>query len=460
VAVVGAGPAGVYAADALTGQDAIAVRVDVLDRLPTPFGLVRYGVAPDHPKIRSVSRTLQQVLERPAVHFLGGVGLGRDVSAEELRAAYDAVVYSFGAATDRRLGIPGEDLPGSVPATEFVAWYCGHPDAPLADVTVGATKVAVVGVGNVAVDVARVLTRPAEDLLHTDIPHEVLEALTASTVTDVHVLGRRGPAQASWTTKELRELGELTGVDVLVDPRELELDAASAAQVAASKALTRNLEILRGFAARPATGARRRLHLRFLVRPVEVLGTERVQGLRVERTRLTESGLEGTGETSVLDVQLVLRSVGYLGVALPGVPFDASRGVIPNQGGRVLRDGTVSVGEYVTGWVRRGPTGVIGTNKGDAAETAAALLADAPELLRGGPDLVGGEAGEADDDEAAGDEAAGDGLLRLLAARGVRVVTLEDWARIEAAEEALGITLGRSRVKLHSHDALKAALGG
>jgi len=440
VAVVGAGPAGIYAADALTAQHAVPTEVDVLDRLPTPFGLVRYGVAPDHPKIRSVARTLQAVLERDPVRFLGGVALGRDVSVDELRARYDAVIYSFGAATDRRLGIPGEDLPGSVPATEFVAWYCGHPDAPLADVTVGTTSVAVIGVGNVAVDVARLLVRPAADLHDTDVPHEVLEALSVSQVTDVHVFGRRGPAQASWTTKELRELGELTGVDVLVDPAELELDAESAALVAASPAQRRNLEVLRRLADRPLTGAHRRLHLRFFRRPVAVIGTERVTGLRVERTRLDpDGGVVGTGETADVPVQLVLRSVGYLGAPLPGVPFDERRGVVPSEGGRVLRDGVVSAGEYVTGWVRRGPTGVIGTNKGDAHETAAALLADATTLP-----WVAAER---------------DALPTLLARRGVRVVSLADWERIEAAEEALGASLGRTRVKLHRHEALLAALG-
>lgn len=446
VAVVGAGPAGIYAADALTAQDATPTSVDVLERLPTPFGLVRYGVAPDHLKIRSVSRTLQAVLERPAVRFLGGVALGRDVTTEDLRGMYDAVVYSFGAATDRRLGIPGEDLPGSVPATQLVAWYCGHPDAPLADLTAGATRVAVVGVGNVAVDLARLLTRPASDLAHTDVPHEVLEALTASTITDVHVLGRRGPAQATWTTKELRELGELDGVDVLVDPAEIELDPDSAALVERTPALRRNLEVLRGFAARVPTGARRRLHLRFLQRPVKVLGSDRVSGLRIERTRLLPgAAVEGTGETSVLDVQLVLRSVGYLGSPLPGVPFDERRGVVPSEAGRVLRDAgdgpAVSVGEYVTGWVRRGPTGVIGTNRGDASEVVAGLLADAPSLPRV-PDP-------------AADPAA---LPALLASRGVTPVSLQDWARIEAAEIALGAALGRTRVKLHRHEALLGAL--
>jgi ferredoxin--NADP+ reductase len=439
IAVVGAGPSGLYAADALASA---GHRVDVIERLPVPFGLVRYGVAPDHHSIRSVRDTLAKTLERPEVRLLAGVEVGTDVGVEELTAAYDGVVLTYGAARDRRLGIPGEDLLGSLAATDLVAWYCGHPDADRNGVEralEGVRSAVVVGVGNVAVDVTRVLTAPAARLDATDMPQHVLELLAASGITDVHVLGRRGPAQATWTTKELRELGELEGVDVEVDAEDLELEPVSAALVESDRVVARNVEVIRGWADHHATEASRHIHLHFHARPVELLGTDRVAQVVVERTTIDESGqAHGTGETYELDAQLVVRSVGYRGEALAGVPFDDRRNVIPNVEGRVVDEaGTPIPGLYVAGWIKRGPTGIIGTNKKDAAATVASLLAD----LDGRP-------------------AAGAGIGDLLAGRGVQVVDLEGWRAIDAAERALGAERGRDRTTLHERETLVAAARG
>jgi ferredoxin--NADP+ reductase len=440
VAIVGSGPAGVYAAGALSRHG--DVLVDVLDRLPAPYGLVRYGVAPDHPKIKSISRALAGILEDPAVRFLGNVAVGEQLSLEELHDHYDAIIFANGAAVDRRLEIPGEDLPGSFSATDFVAWYCGHPDAPIDQFTLEATSVAVIGVGNVALDVTRVLAKSAEELHRTDVPDHVLDVLAASRVRDIHLIGRRGPVQAKFTTRELRELGELTNADVLVDPAELELDETSREALATEPGSRRNLAALQEWAERPPAGRPRRIHLHFLRQPVELLGDVRVSGLRLERTRLDPSGrATGTGETATLDVEMVLRSVGYRGLPMPGLPFDEHSGVVPNASGRVLRDGVPVPGEYVAGWIKRGPTGVIGTNKHDARETVLALLEDAPSLP---PAPIRDP----------------DALPRLLAERGVSVVTWQGWRAIELAEAALGRSSGREQVKITDREALLRAAAG
>ncbi|MCW2614577.1 MAG: FAD-dependent pyridine nucleotide-disulfide oxidoreductase [Frankiales bacterium] len=443
VAVVGAGPAGLYTADALRFQKQVEVLVDVLDRLPTPFGLLRYGVAPDHLKMKSLAVTLQRVLDDPGVRFLGNVVCGADVTLDELRDRYDAVVYAFGAAVDRRLGIPGEDLPGSTSATAFVSWYSGHPDRSGPACSLDHPGVAVVGVGNVAVDVARILAKPVDVLRSTDMPDDVLAALERSVVTDVHVLGRRGPAEARFTHKELRELGELDDVDVVVRPDEIALDARAEAAVASDPVLARNVELLRAWSARPPTGAARRIHLRFGLRPVEVLGPDRVVGLRVERCRVENDGtVRGTGEVEQLDVGAVLRAVGYRGTPIDGVPFDERTGTVPTDGSaRVLRDGALSPGEYAVGWIMRGPTGVLGTNRADGQDAADALLADAASLR-------GSRAG-ADDD-----------LLELLESRGVQVVSTNGWSAIDAAEVLLGGEQGRPRTKIADRDGLLAASRG
>jgi ferredoxin/flavodoxin---NADP+ reductase len=473
VAVVGSGPAGLYTAEALIKQAAAldpphVMKVDVLDRLPTPYGLVRYGVAPDHKSIKSIAEYLRKVLEHPDVRFIGGVHLGDDITREDLLASYDAVVYATGAMRDRRLGIPGEDLPGSVAATDFVNWYCGHPDMDPGTFTLDAESVAVIGVGNVAVDVARILVRDPEELRDTDVSQPVLDALMASKVREVHVIGRRGPAQAKFTTKELRELGELAGVDVVVGEGETDLDAfdptgESARLAETDRHVRGNYAVISDWAGRRPSGAARRLTVRFWLRPTEVLGSDRVSGLAVERTRLDETGrLVGTGQAEALDVQLVLRSVGYQSVPLPGVPFDDRSSVVPNAEGRVIGPGGAALpGEYVAGWLKRGPTGVIGTNKSDAAETVRALLAD----LAGGPgpdDVALPRAGLLRYPEAvpgAAEEAASH-LEQLLAERGIRAVSYADWLRIEAAEAELAASLGRgARVKLPSRAELHRACG-
>jgi ferredoxin--NADP+ reductase len=470
VAVIGSGPAGLYTAEALIKQAAAldeprSIRVDVLDRLPTPYGLVRYGVAPDHKSIKSIAEYLRNVLEHEGVHFIGGVHLGDDISREDLLAAYDAVVYATGAMRDRHMGIPGEDLPGSIAATDFVNWYCGHPDVDPSAFTLDAEAVAVIGVGNVAVDVARILARNPEELRETDVSQPVLEALMASKVREVYMIGRRGPAQAKFTTKELRELGELPGVDIAVDAGEVDLTAFDATGESARLAETDrhvrgNYAVISGWAGRMPAGGARRLTVRFWLKPVEIVGRGAVEGLTLERTRLDETGrLTGTGERETLDVQMVLRSVGYQSVPLAGVPFDEQSAIVPNEAGRVLGpDGQPLPGEYVAGWLKRGPTGVIGTNKSDAAETVRSLLADLaggpgpgqvqlprPGLLRMPAAAEGAEASP---------------LVQVLAERGTRHISYADWLRIETAEKDLAARLGRgARVKLASKEEIHRVCG-
>jgi ferredoxin/flavodoxin---NADP+ reductase len=447
VAVIGSGPAGLYTAEALIKQAAASdmrVEVDVIDRLPTPYGLVRYGVAPDHPSIKSIATYLQRVLEQHPVRFLGGVHFGTDVTRDELLECYDTVVYATGAMRDRRLGVPGEDLPGSVAATDFVNWYCGHPDISSDMFCLDAESVAVIGVGNVAVDVARILTKTSAELHGTDVPEPVLQELSQSKVREVHVIGRRGPAQAKFTTKELRELGQVPGADVIVDPAEIDLDAfdptgESTRLAESDRHIRGNLKVIREWAGREPEDRPRRLAVRFWLRPVEVLGSQRVTGLRLERTRMDESGrVTGTGQYEELPVQMVLRSVGYQSVPLPGVPFDERRCIVPNDEGRVLgTDGNPLSGEYVAGWLKRGPTGVIGTNKSDASQTVRSMMADTQEQPA---------------------KPAARRLEQILAARGVRPVSYAQWLGIEKREMELAAELGRGeRVKLVGWDALRAA---
>jgi ferredoxin--NADP+ reductase len=436
VAVVGAGPAGIYATEALLERG--DVRVDIYDALPTPFGLVRYGVAPDHLKIKSIERTLRNILEHPAARFVGNVRVGSDISTDTLRASYDAVVYAFGAAADRKLGIPGEELPGSVSATDFVAWYSGHPDSAIRTLTLHARSVVVVGVGNVAVDVTRMLAKTDGDLESTDIPRPVLDTLRRSAVTDIHVVGRRSAAHAKFTTKELRELGEIANADVLVDPDEL---AIGQEWVEPTPAVRRNLDVLTEWSQRPTQGRPRRIHFRFMLRPTALIGTGQVEAVVLERTRFDAAGrLESAGTQEMLEAQLVLRSAGYRGVPIAGLPFDSSTGTIPNDAGRVLRDGGLSPGEYVAGWVKRGPTGVIGTNRSDAAETVRSMAADwettpPPERSK--------------------DQDPVEGLI----AAGVPVVRWDGWLAIEAAEQQLGAEHGQARIKLTDRADLLAAAG-
>ncbi|MFC8507832.1 FAD-dependent oxidoreductase [Streptomyces sp. NPDC057411] len=440
VAVVGSGPSGVYTAQALVQQTAVpGVRVHVLDRLPCPYGLVRYGVAPDHEKIKSLQGNLRAILEDERVSFLGDVEVGaRGLTPAALLELYHAVVYCVGAARDRRLGVPGEELRGCFSATEFVSWYSAHPDSARDAFALDGPAAVVVGAGNVAVDVTRLLVRRAAELAPTDVPQGALEALAASGVRHVHMVARRGPGQAKFTTKELRELGALPETRVLVDPAELALDPAYGDPAALPAVNRRNLEVVRGWAADGGAPAPRDIRLRFFLRPVEILGADgRVTAVRFERTEPDgEGGVRGTGRYEEIAAGLVLRAVGYRGRALPGLPFDPARGTVPHEEGRVLRDGAVSPGEYVAGWIKRGPTGVIGTNRHCAKETVEALLADAPALARR---------------QVAADPGA---RLREL---GHTPVPWTGWLAIERAEAALGCSLGRERVKIPDWEGLRAA---
>jgi len=449
VAIVGSGPAGFYAAEALQ-KAAPGIAIDLIDRLPTPFGLVRGGVAPDHPKIKSVTRIFDRIASQPGFRFLGNVRVGHDVSVDELRARYDVLLLSYGAETDRTLGIPGESLAGSQAATEFVAWYNGHPDKAGAVFDLTQREVAVIGIGNVAMDVARILAKPTADLAVTDLADHALAALAASQVETIHLVARRGPVQAACTTPELRELGELEGVDVVVDPRDLELDAASEAELAAmeDRNPAKNLEVLRGWAARPLTGAKRRVVLHFNASPVALHGTERVERMTIVRNRLESDGRGGvravpTDETRDLPVGLVFRSVGYKGVGLPSIPFDERRGVVPNIHGHVVEAAgseTTVPGLYVAGWIKRGPQGVIGTNKQCATDTVQQLVADA---AAGAIPRVDGSASSID---------------TLLAERGVRVTSWSDWQRLDQVEQERGAALGRPRCKLTAIEEMLALL--
>jgi ferredoxin/flavodoxin---NADP+ reductase len=428
VAVIGSGPAGFYAAGALLGADPPA-EVDMIERLPTPWGLVRLGVAPDHPKLKTVSRAFEKIAELPGFRFLGNIEVGRDLHHDDLCRLYDAVIYAVGAQTDRRLGIPGEDLAGSWPATEFVAWYNGHPDFQDIPFDLDVERAVVIGVGNVALDIARMLALTREELAPTDATDASIEAIAGSSIKEIVVVGRRGPAQAAFTTPELQEMGELAGADVFVDAAELE--GAEPKDTNAE----RNLAVLHELAARRPEGKPRRVVFKFFQSPVAILGEEHVEGIELVRNELDDNERAvPTGEKETLECGLVFRSVGYRGVELPGVPFDGRSGTIANESGRV------GAGVYCAGWIKRGPSGVIGTNKKDAAETVELLLADAASgKLERKP----------------GASAAG--VDELLAERGVRVVEYAGWGAIDAAERAAGEQGGRPRVKFCSWDELLAA---
>ncbi len=427
VAIIGAGPSGFYAAEGLL-KELPNVSIDLIDRLPTPYGLVRYGVAPDHQKIKSVTKMYEKTCSDPRIRFLGNVNFGKDVSYSDIKNHYHAVIYTVGASSDRNLGITGENLVGSISATEFVAWYNGHPDYANRIQSLTARQVAVVGMGNVAIDVTRILAKSVEELKTTDIADHALEVLKDSPVTDVYMLGRRGPAQAKFTTKELRELGELLIADIVVNPAELELDPASLASIEGDPAMKKNIEILREFAHKKLEGKPRRVHLRFFVSPIELLGTHQVEHLKLERNHLDEKlNAIGTGQFETLPMQMVLRSVGYKGVALPDVSFDSRKGIIPNTLGRVTNsEGQIIAGEYVAGWIKRGPSGVIGTNKADAMETVQSLKADLETL----PKL---------DSEKTTLQAIDD----ILQSKGITPVSFSDWLKLDAFESQQGSLQGR-----------------
>ncbi|XVX20519.1 FAD-dependent oxidoreductase [Actinomycetota bacterium] len=449
ITIVGAGPSGLFAAQALASQDRLPVEVDLIERLPTPFGLLRYGVAPDHENIKAVATALAKVLDDPAIRFWGMCEFGRDTTREELLSAYDAVVYAVGASEDVELGIPGESVEGSRSAREFVAWYGGHPDATVQSLA-GVRGAAAIGVGNVTVDVARILLKTSAELSVTDMPQTVLDELEKARVDDVWIIGRRGPQHASYTTKELRELLQLPGLSVSVSDGDFEgIDEA-----ALDRRTKANVQLLRDLPGSPTSEApvaaggagamaadasggsagppQRRLHFLFWRRPVELErdADGHLSRLVLERTRLDDDGrVVGTGERESIDVQLVLRSIGYRSSPLPGVPFDATRAVVPNVEGRVVDDaGQAAPGEYCVGWVKRGPIGVIGTNKSDAAETVGHLVDDL---------LAAGET-----------PAPAVDLPAAMRARGFEPSTLADWRSIDAAELALGREHGRERTKI------------
>ena len=406
----------------------------MLERLPTPWGLVRLGVAPDHPKLKSVSRAFERIAEKPGFRFFGNVEVGRDLSHEDLVRLYDAVVYAFGAQTDKRLGIPGEDISGSWSATEFVAWYNGHPDYQELPFDLNVERAVVIGNGNVALDVARMLALTPEELAPTDTTDPAIEAIGSSAVREIVIVGRRGPAQASWTTQELKEMGELAGADVRVDAADL------GGAVEDDTQTRRNMDVLREFAAREPSGKGLAIRFLFFRSPVAIHGESRVESIELVRNRLEEQDgrlvAVATDEHETLPCGLVFRSVGYRGVGLPDVPFDDARGTIRNVGGRV----TGAERTYCAGWIKRGPTGIIGTNKKDASETVARLLEDV-------------EAGRITHNP----EATPDAVESLLAERGARAVVYTGWASIDELERTAGEKVGRPRVKLRSWDELLEA---
>ncbi len=447
---MGSGPAAFFVVEHLLGHTELEISVDMLERLPTPFGLVRFGVAPDHQKIKSVTRAFEKVAARPNVRFFGNVDVGRDVTLDALRAHYDQICFATGAQTDRRLGIPGEDLARSHPATEFVAWYNGHPDFRDLTFDLGVERVAIVGVGNVAVDVARILCRTPEELARTDIADYALEALRESRVREVYMLGRRGPAQAAFTTPEVRELGDMAGADVTVPADEAALDPLSLDMVERDndRATLKKIDILEEFARRARTEKPRLLTLRFLVSPVEILddGAGGVGGLRLVRNALRRDGEQlrptATDEFETLPVQMVFRSVGYHGVPIAELPFHEKRGIVPNLAGRVEgTDGKPLPGIYVAGWIKRGPTGVIGTNKSDAGETVESMIADLAAGVVNRPAHPEAEAAAAH-----------------IGVRCPRHVSYEDWTRLDQLEVGRGKAEGRPRVKFTSVDEMLEAL--
>ncbi|MBI5092089.1 MAG: FAD-dependent oxidoreductase [Candidatus Hydrogenedentes bacterium] len=443
VAIVGSGPSGFYAAEALLKSQTV-VAVDMFDRLPTPFGLVRLGVAPDHPKIKSVTRVFEKIAAHERFAFLGNVHIGKDITVEELRRHYDSLLFTCGAETDRRLGIPGEDLPGSYTATEFVAWYNGHPDYRNRKFDLSHEVAVVIGQGNVAMDVTRILAKTVDELKSTDIAQHALDALAESKVKEIYLIGRRGPVQAAFTQPEIKEIGELADCDPLVSPADLVLNAASQIELENpdNQHSQKNFAILKDFAERTVRPRHRRYHVCFYKSPVEIRGAGKVESVVLEKNELSgepfKQSAHGTGVKEEMACGLIFRSVGYRGIAIPGVPFDEKRGVFPNTNGRIGADGAAP-GMYAAGWIKRGPSGVIGTNKPDSQATAETLLSDVPRLTP--CEIPSTQA-----------------VLDLAKSRGVRVVSFVDWQKIDAAEIERGKAKGKPREKFVTKEEMLAVL--
>ncbi|MFD1715292.1 pyridine nucleotide-disulfide oxidoreductase [Amnibacterium flavum] len=435
LAIVGAGPAGIYAADlAIKAEKAFDVSIDLFERLPAPYGLVRYGVAPDHPRIKGIISALRDVLDRGDIRFFGNVNYGTDITLDDLKKHYNAVIFSTGSISDAPLEVAGIDLEGSYGAADFVSWYDGHPDVPRTW-PLEAKEVAVIGVGNVALDAARMLIKHPDDLLPTEIPENVYEGLKASPITDVHVFGRRGPAQVKFTPLELRELGEMNDVDMIVHDEDFDYDEASKTAIATNKQVFVIDKVLNQWRQRETGSASRRLHLHFYAKPLEFVGDGKVEAIRWERTEPDgEGGVRGTGEIREQAVQAVYRAVGYFGSPLPELPFDEKRGVIPNREGQVIDDNDEPLnGIYATGWIKRGPVGLIGHTKSDAMETIGHVLTDQGNWWT-----------PSEPDEEA--------IVALLESRGVEYTTVDGWHRLDAHELALGEQVGRTRIKVVPRD--------
>ncbi|MFN8531200.1 MAG: FAD-dependent oxidoreductase [Anaerolineae bacterium] len=450
VAIIGSGPSGFYAADSYLKQPNLVVLVDMFDRLPTPFGLVRGGVAPDHDKIKTVTKQYDKIAANPNFRFFGNVELGKDITHDDLIAHYHQIVYATGAQTDRQMGVPGEDLSGSHAATEFVGWYNAHPDYRELKFDLSQERVAVIGNGNVAMDVARILASSYEELVGTDIADYALEALKNSKVKEIYVLGRRGPAQAAFTNPEIKELGEMKEADVIVPEADAHLDALSEQWLAVNNDKTGriNVEILQKYSTQQPAGKPKRVIFRFLVSPTELTGTDHVEAIKLVHNELTASAdgslrPRATDRTEVIPVGLVFRSIGYKGVALPGVPFDAKAGTIPNQKGRITdpASGQPCTGEYTAGWIKRGPSGIIGTNRPDSLETVMTALED----LKAGQTLTPAQP-------------APDAIVTLLQSRSIDFVTYQDWQNLDREEVGRGQAISRPRLKFSRIDDMMSVI--
>ena len=451
VAIIGSGPSGFYAADHLQKQKDLVVHIDMFDRLPTPFGLVRGGVAPDHGKIKSVTKVYDKIAADPNFRFYGNVEFGKDLTHDDISKFYHQVIYAVGAQTDKRMEIPGEDLPGSHPATEFVAWYNGHPDYRDFKFDLTQESAIVVGVGNVAMDVARILASSYEELVKTDMADYALEALKNSKVRNIYLLGRRGPAQAAFTTPEVKELGELEETDVVADINEVTLDPLSKAFLEANpdSSIQNNIDIMTGYAKQAPKGRPKKLHMRFLVSPVEITGNGRVEAVKIVKNELFQNKdgslrPKATDKSEILKAGLIFRSIGYKGVALPGVPFNDSWGVIPNKDGRVHdpKSDAIIDGEYVVGWIKRGPSGVIGTNKPDSQATVNMMLEDLNQNKCFNPSATKREAVE-----------------KMLQDKKVKFVSYQEWQKLDQLELQRGQAAGRPRLKFTRVDDMLIELG-